>query len=175
MVITLPHWRRTLGHLNTWTWNRTVHNTPPYSNRGRVNKHKGHRTCHVIFMMRSRIGKKVLAVRGFVKKSAKFSADLTNGTTKVRSSTFSRIKKCRRSICFVRAWCSGLYAKSRAAWLSTLSEVGWAVPKPSSLRNDRKCVASLAASLAAIISASHDDSATQGCFLDIQEMAARLS
>ena len=35
-------------------------------------------------------------------------------------------------------------------------------------------MASLAASLAAIISASHDDSATQACFLHDHEMAALL-
>eukprot|EP00965_Chrysotila_dentata_P064027 2120447-Pleurochrysis_carterae.AAC.2 len=44
---------------------------------------------------------------------------------------------------------------------------------PSSPSSVRKYAASFAASDAAIISASHEDSATDGCFLLLQVMAAR--
>ena len=46
--------------------------------------------------------------------------------------------------------------------------------RPNSMEKARRYVASLAASLAAMISDSHNDKATQGCVFDDQVMAARL-
>eukprot|EP00965_Chrysotila_dentata_P203299 6181630-Pleurochrysis_carterae.AAC.3 len=47
------------------------------------------------------------------------------------------------------------------------------IGSPSSLSKVRKYTASFAASDAAMISASQEDSATEGCFLLLQVMAAR--
>eukprot|EP00965_Chrysotila_dentata_P066030 2186293-Pleurochrysis_carterae.AAC.1 len=57
--------------------------------------------------------------------------------------------------------------------LSRCSGVASAIVSPSSLRSARRYAASFAASEAAIISASQDDSATEGCFLLLQVIAAR--
>eukprot|EP00965_Chrysotila_dentata_P114301 3777884-Pleurochrysis_carterae.AAC.1 len=57
--------------------------------------------------------------------------------------------------------------------LSRCSGVASATVSPSSLRSVRRYVASFAASEAAIISSSQDDSATDGCFLLLQVIAAR--
>eukprot|EP00965_Chrysotila_dentata_P058585 1943715-Pleurochrysis_carterae.AAC.1 len=54
------------------------------------------------FMIKSRIGKKSRGGRGLVKKSARLSALRRNGTVMSKDSTFSRTKKCRRSMCLVR-------------------------------------------------------------------------
>eukprot|EP00965_Chrysotila_dentata_P027500 913515-Pleurochrysis_carterae.AAC.1 len=51
--------------------------------------------------------------------------------------------------------------------------VGSDCRRPSSAKRARKYTASLVASEAATISASHEDSATVGCFFEDQEMAAR--
>eukprot|EP00965_Chrysotila_dentata_P089358 2950700-Pleurochrysis_carterae.AAC.1 len=50
--------------------------------------------------------------------------------------------------------------------------VGSAAGKPRSVKSDRRYTASLVASEAAIISASHEDSAKEGCFFDAHEIAA---
>eukprot|EP00965_Chrysotila_dentata_P122277 4042223-Pleurochrysis_carterae.AAC.1 len=72
-------------------------------------------------MMRSRKGKNAFGGSGsMVKKSAMSAALLTKGTVNSSASTRSRTKKCLRSMCFVRAWCSGLYARSIADILSIL-------------------------------------------------------
>eukprot|EP00965_Chrysotila_dentata_P037776 1256128-Pleurochrysis_carterae.AAC.1 len=84
--------------------------------------------------MTSRSGKNKRGGKGFVKKSARLSSLRTNGTVSSRSSTFSRMKKCRRWMCFDREWCSGLYAKSMAALLSRCSAVASRVSSPSSSR-----------------------------------------
>ena len=123
-------------------------------------------------MMRSRKRNNSAAARGLVNKSAWLSAEQTKGTTTLSSSTFSRIKKWRRSICFTRPKCSGLYAMSWAAWLSTCKLTGSSVDRPSYARKALRWRASLVASESAISSASHDDKATVGCFLDDQEIAA---
>ena len=60
------------------------------------------------FMIVSRMKKNVLAGKGLVKKSAMFSVVATYGTRSRPSSTHSRMKKCRRAMCFVFGWCSGL-------------------------------------------------------------------
>eukprot|EP00965_Chrysotila_dentata_P150541 4973245-Pleurochrysis_carterae.AAC.1 len=57
--------------------------------------------------------------------------------------------------------------------LRACSGVASSLRSPSSLSNVRKYAASFAASDAAMISASQDDSATDGCFLLLQVMAAR--
>eukprot|EP00965_Chrysotila_dentata_P028005 931102-Pleurochrysis_carterae.AAC.1 len=57
--------------------------------------------------------------------------------------------------------------------LSRCSAVASATFSPSSSSSVRRYVASFAASEAAIISASQDDSATDGCFLLLQVIAAR--
>eukprot|EP00965_Chrysotila_dentata_P087133 2876387-Pleurochrysis_carterae.AAC.1 len=54
------------------------------------------------------------------------------------------------------------------------SEVGSLRGKPRSLRSARRYTASLVASLAATISASHDESATVACFFDDHDIAAWL-
>eukprot|EP00965_Chrysotila_dentata_P170714 5635540-Pleurochrysis_carterae.AAC.1 len=90
------------------------------------------------------------------------------------SSTRSRTKKCRRSMCLERWWCSGLYAKSIADLLSMDKDVGSSGPRPRSVNRDRRYIASCAASEAAIISASQKDKKTEGCFFDDHEIAARL-
>eukprot|EP00965_Chrysotila_dentata_P236088 6201132-Pleurochrysis_carterae.AAC.1 len=87
--------------------------------------------------MSSRNGKNCLGDNGLVKKSAMFFALCTNGTVISRDSTRSRTKKCRRSICLVRAWCSGLYARSKADMLSMERGVGSAAGKPSSANRAR--------------------------------------
>eukprot|EP00965_Chrysotila_dentata_P019162 638425-Pleurochrysis_carterae.AAC.1 len=115
-------------------------------------------------MMRSRRGKNVLGGRGLVKKSAMFSALCTKGTVISRDSTRSRTRKCRRSMCFVRAWCFGLYAKSIADMLSMDKDVGCGHSTPNSEKSARRYTASLVASEAATISASHEERATVGCF-----------
>ena len=51
----------------------------------------------------------LLALKGLVKKSAMLSAVRTKGTSISMLSTISRMKKCLRSTCFIREWCSGLY------------------------------------------------------------------
>eukprot|EP00965_Chrysotila_dentata_P092330 3047412-Pleurochrysis_carterae.AAC.1 len=56
--------------------------------------------------------------------------------------------------------------------LSRAKVVGSAGDSPRSAKSDRKYTASLVASDAAMISASQEDSATEGCFLDAHEMAA---
>eukprot|EP00965_Chrysotila_dentata_P122109 4037215-Pleurochrysis_carterae.AAC.1 len=86
----------------------------------------------------SRNGKNRRGASGFVKKSARLSALLTKGTVNSRDSTFSRTKKCLRSMCFDRAWCSGLYARSIADLLSRASEVGSVAGDPSSATSDRR-------------------------------------
>eukprot|EP00965_Chrysotila_dentata_P151037 4991485-Pleurochrysis_carterae.AAC.1 len=57
--------------------------------------------------------------------------------------------------------------------LSRCSGVASLLFSPSSSSSARKYVASLAASEAAMISASQDESATDGCFLLLHVMAAR--
>ena len=59
-----------------------------------------------------------------------------------------------------------------AAWLSMPISNGSVEPCPSSLRNLERKIASLAASEAAMISASQEDSATLVCFLEPQETTA---
>eukprot|EP00965_Chrysotila_dentata_P153106 5059568-Pleurochrysis_carterae.AAC.1 len=103
-------------------------------------------------MIRSRREKNVLGGRGLVKKSAMLSALCTKGTVISRDSTRSRTKKCQRLMCLVRAWCSGLYAKSIADVLSMESEVGFTQSTPSSEKSARRYTASLVASEAATIS-----------------------
>eukprot|EP00965_Chrysotila_dentata_P109264 3611169-Pleurochrysis_carterae.AAC.1 len=100
--------------------------------------------------MTSRSGKNKRGASGFVKKSARFSVLRTNGTVSSSSSTFSRIKKCLR-------------------W----SGVASSTSVPNSLSRVRRYVASFAASEAAMISASQEESATEGCFLLLQVIAAR--
>eukprot|EP00965_Chrysotila_dentata_P128158 4237003-Pleurochrysis_carterae.AAC.2 len=78
------------------------------------------------------------AARGFVKKSARLSALFTKGAVISRDSTFPQTKKCLRSICFDRAWCSGLYARSIVDLLSNASDVGSVAGDPSSATSDRK-------------------------------------
>eukprot|EP00965_Chrysotila_dentata_P106262 3509229-Pleurochrysis_carterae.AAC.1 len=56
--------------------------------------------------------------------------------------------------------------------LSKASDVGSQGARPRSVKRERRYTASLVASEAAIISASQDDRATDGCFLDAHEMAA---
>ena len=59
-----------------------------------------------------------------------------------------------------------------AAWLSIPISIGSDDPCPSSSRKRDKKRASLAASEAAMISASQDDKATLTCFLEPQEITA---
>ena len=59
-----------------------------------------------------------------------------------------------------------------AAWLSMPISTGSGGASPSSLRKEERNTPSLAASDAAMISASHDDSATEFCFLDPQLITA---
>eukprot|EP00965_Chrysotila_dentata_P182167 6015377-Pleurochrysis_carterae.AAC.1 len=89
-------------------------------------------------MMRSRRGKKAFGGKGLVKKSAILAALCTKGTVISMDSTRSRTKKCRRSMCFVREWCSGLYARSMAAMLSMCSAVGCCDDTPSSSKSARR-------------------------------------
>eukprot|EP00965_Chrysotila_dentata_P033307 1109080-Pleurochrysis_carterae.AAC.1 len=56
--------------------------------------------------------------------------------------------------------------------LSRCSSVASSAGSPSSRNNARRYVASLAASEAAMISASQEGNATVGCFLLLQVMAA---
>eukprot|EP00965_Chrysotila_dentata_P079502 2621979-Pleurochrysis_carterae.AAC.1 len=56
--------------------------------------------------------------------------------------------------------------------LSRCSFVALSSDSPSSCSRARRYVASVAASEAAMISASHEDEATVGCFLLLQVMAA---
>eukprot|EP00965_Chrysotila_dentata_P085780 2830896-Pleurochrysis_carterae.AAC.1 len=56
--------------------------------------------------------------------------------------------------------------------LSIERDVGSAVVSPRSWKSERKYTASFVASDAAMICASHEESATEGCFLDAHEMAA---
>eukprot|EP00965_Chrysotila_dentata_P037835 1258084-Pleurochrysis_carterae.AAC.1 len=74
------------------------------------------------------------------------------------------MKECLRWMCLERERCCGLYARSIADLLSRCSGVALLLRSPSSLSNVRRHAASLAASDAAMISASQDDSATEGCF-----------
>ena len=60
-----------------------------------------------------------------------------------------------------------------APWLSTLNVGGDDEPRPNSSRKREKYTASLEDSEAAMISASHDESAIVGCFFELQPMAAR--
>eukprot|EP00965_Chrysotila_dentata_P043061 1429909-Pleurochrysis_carterae.AAC.1 len=52
--------------------------------------------------------------------------------------------------------------------------VGFGAGCPRSARSERRYTASFVTSEAAIISASQDDRATEGCFLEAHEMAAWL-
>eukprot|EP00965_Chrysotila_dentata_P020585 681850-Pleurochrysis_carterae.AAC.1 len=61
--------------------------------------------------MASRNGKNRRGASGFVKKSARFSALFTKGTVISRDSTFSRTKKCLRSICFDKGMVFGVVCK----------------------------------------------------------------
>eukprot|EP00965_Chrysotila_dentata_P005550 183285-Pleurochrysis_carterae.AAC.1 len=88
------------------------------------------------------------------------SALSTKGTVISRDSTRSRTKKCRRSMCLVRAWCSGSYAKSMADILSMDREVDCGQSTPNSEKSARRYSASLVASEAANSSASHEERAT---------------
>eukprot|EP00965_Chrysotila_dentata_P110749 3659379-Pleurochrysis_carterae.AAC.2 len=86
----------------------------------------------------------------FVKKSAKLSVLTTNRTAMSWVSTRSRTKKWRR-------------------------EVGVSGGSPrSTSRSERKYTASFVASEAAMISASQEESATDGCCIEFQKMAAWL-
>eukprot|EP00965_Chrysotila_dentata_P020474 678602-Pleurochrysis_carterae.AAC.1 len=58
--------------------------------------------------------------------------------------------------------------------LSNDREVGSSVAKPRSVKSERRYTASFVASEAAIISASDDESATEGCFFEDHEIAAWL-
>ena len=56
--------------------------------------------------------------------------------------------------------------------LSSRSGGGSDISRPSSRKNDERYIASFAASDPAIISASHDESATDVCFFDDQLIVA---
>eukprot|EP00965_Chrysotila_dentata_P072411 2392655-Pleurochrysis_carterae.AAC.1 len=56
--------------------------------------------------------------------------------------------------------------------LSMESEVGSHGSRPRSVKRDRRYTASFAASEAAMISASQEDKATEGCFFDDHDIAA---
>eukprot|EP00965_Chrysotila_dentata_P124077 4100852-Pleurochrysis_carterae.AAC.1 len=56
--------------------------------------------------------------------------------------------------------------------LSIDNKVGSAAVKPRSAKSERRYTTSLVASEAAIISALHDESATEGCFFEDHEIAA---
>eukprot|EP00965_Chrysotila_dentata_P179393 5924477-Pleurochrysis_carterae.AAC.1 len=75
--------------------NDTIVSTPPC-------EHSGGEHQRPTFITTSRIAKKGRGVRGLVKKSAKSAVLDTNGMVMSCSSTRSRTKKCRRSICFDR-------------------------------------------------------------------------
>eukprot|EP00966_Prymnesium_polylepis_P157848 3647994-Prymnesium_polylepis.1 len=74
----------------------------------------------------------------------------------------------------MREWCSGLYATAMADWLFTWRRVGSASLKPRSLSRLRSEMASFAASEAATISASHDESAIVACFFELHDIAADM-
>ena len=102
-------------------------------------------------MMRRRNAKNCLdECIGFVKKSAMLSRVDTYGTSSSNFSTMSRTKKWRRSTCFMRSCCSGLYETSRAALLSVYSNVGEGSPTPRPEVSLRKYTSSLAASESAM-------------------------
>eukprot|EP00965_Chrysotila_dentata_P130738 4322590-Pleurochrysis_carterae.AAC.1 len=100
------------------------------------------------------------------------SAVCTKGTVISGDSTRSRTKKCQQSICLVRAWCSGFYAKSMADTLSMDKDVGCGQSTPNSAKSARRYTASLVPSEAVTISASQEERATVGCFLEAHEIAA---
>eukprot|EP00965_Chrysotila_dentata_P162455 5365235-Pleurochrysis_carterae.AAC.1 len=86
----------------------------------------------------SRIGKIYQGVSALVKKTARFAVQLTKGMVMTCVSTRSRTKKWRRSMCFERWWCSGLYARSIADLLSIESAVGSVAARPRSAKSERK-------------------------------------
>ena len=71
-------------------------------------------------MIVSRMRKKFFELSGLVKKSAMLSRVFTYGTRSCMFSTQSRMKKWRRSICFVREWNSGLYEIAMAVHVRAL-------------------------------------------------------
>eukprot|EP00965_Chrysotila_dentata_P173821 5738052-Pleurochrysis_carterae.AAC.1 len=58
--------------------------------------------------------------------------------------------------------------------LSMDNDVGSPGSRPRSVKRDRRYIASFAASDAAIITASQEDRATEGCFFDDHNIAAWL-
>ena len=111
--------------------------TPPRTPSTSCRRRRINEKLQCTFMMMSRSLKNDFGGRGFVKKSARFSVDCTYCTWSVCCSTSSRTKKCLRSICLVRLWYSGLYARLIVAVLSTMRGVGFGCGKPSSERNSR--------------------------------------
>jgi len=84
----------------------------------------------------------------------------------------SRIKWCQMSICFALECETGLCARAMDPWLSAYMIVAFFWDKSSSRSNVRSYTASLVAFADAIYSASTDDIATVGCFLDDHDMTS---
>ena len=95
-----------------------------------------------------------------------FVEQCTNSTSP--DSTFSRTKWCCISMCFVCAWCIGFFANSIHPLLSSKITVAPLCRCSSSDNNWWSQMASLVACVAAIYSASVDESATVGWHFDCQ-------
>ena len=109
--------------------------------------------------------------------SAVLSSVLTYSSLILPVSTHSLMKWCQISICFVRSCWIGFLASFRADWLSIRISCAVLVGCNSQISLNNLCsqIASLHASVLAIYSASVEDSATVGCFLDFHVMAALTS
>ena len=108
--------------------------------------------------------------RFLVRTSEKFSlvGICTNSTE--RSSRHWRMKWCLMSMCLVRLWWTGFKARSIDPLLSTCIDRGDCCLNPSSEKRVRSQIPCLEASEMAMYSASVEERATVGCFLDAQQM-----
>src|SRR5258705_57677 len=99
---------------------------------------------------------------GFVIPSTSMSFDLTRCTSTMPSSTTCMMNLCLRLMCFVLAWKTGFFARSRDPLLSPTSFTLSSHPKIVCTRPLRY-IASLAASVPAMYSASVVLKATVFC------------
>ena len=109
--------------------------------------------------------------RGLVSMSASMLCVETCTISKMSSLTQSRTKWYLASICFVLAWCSGLFARASAPSLSTWNgraDLGLFDSSVSMLRSQRP---SLQESANALYSALVLDRDTVACLQDFQEIA----
>ena len=110
-------------------------------------------------------------VAGFVRRSAKFSAEGTCWISIRLSLYFSRMKWNLMSMCFDLSCVIGFFTREIEPLLSPWSSIGSVHDNPKSFTSFVKNNDSWVVAASAIYSASHVDSAIVGCFLLSHDIA----